>query len=139
MINALRGHFFLLFWTFINEWNENKTLRLLCINALFRLQHSSEPLDVDKLILEELNNKTSGDSFIKCGNQKQCYLDRDVILRMQSEAPNVAIKYTVVILALYVIGLGLLWLHFVKQKYGQVREFSILDIGRFFLTKNSSF
>ncbi len=71
----------------------------------------------------ELKNKTSGDSIIQCGNNIQCYLDRDVILRMQTEAPNVAIKYIAVILTFYVIGLCFLWLHFVKQKYGQVSPY----------------
>ena len=42
---------------------------------------------------------------------------------MQKEAPIVAIKYTAVIISFYVIGLIILWLHFVKQKYGQVFKF----------------
>lgn len=87
---------------------------------LCRLQYSSEHLDVENIVRRELNNTTAGDSIIRCGNVTQCYLDRDVILRMQTEAPNVAIKYTIVILSLYLIGLFSLWLHFVKQKYGQV-------------------
>ena len=50
---------------------------------------------------------------------------------MQAEAPNVAIKYTAVILSCYVIGLVILWLHFVKQKYGQVRFLSASWLGQF--------
>ena len=76
-------------------------------------------------ILRDMNMTSSaGDSIIRCEQNgildTQCLHDRDVILKMQSEAPNVAVKYTAVIISCYVIGLVILWLHFVKQKYGQV-------------------
>ena len=44
---------------------------------------------------------------------------------MHSDAPNEAVKYTSIILVCYVIGMILLLLHFVKQKYGQVRSANI--------------
>ena len=68
----------------------------------------------------ELQNTTSSDSFQKCGDFLPCYKDRDVILKMQAEAPALAVKYTVVILSCYLIGLVILWAHYVKQKYGEV-------------------
>ena len=55
-----------------------------------------------------------------CGKSSQCLRDGEVILQMHREAPRTAITYTCVIAAMYVTGLILLWLHFVKQKYGQV-------------------
>ena len=84
----------------------------------------SEHLDPDE-VLEEMNISTAvGDSLIRCDGQHgistKCLRDRENIFRMQKEAPTVAIKYTAVILSFYVIGLVILWLHFVKQKYGQV-------------------
>ena len=67
----------------------------------------------------EMKN-TSSDSFHKCGDFLPCYKDRDVILKMQGEAPALAVKYTLVILSCYLIGLVILWIHYVKQKYGEV-------------------
>ena len=55
-----------------------------------------------------------------CGNSSQCIKDAKAILKMQFEAPSVAVKYTTVIISVYMIGLAALWLHFVRQKYGQV-------------------
>jgi len=71
-----------------------------------------------------------GDAVHKCEQHdgylnKQCLLDRKTIIDMQAQAPNTAIKYTAVILSCYVIGLVILWLHFVKQKYGQLSFYDI--------------
>ena len=66
----------------------------------------------------------SGISYLRrmCGESPECLSDRQIILKMQSEAPSTAIKYTAVILTWYVLGMAILWLHFVKQKYGQVSK-----------------
>ena len=75
-------------------------------------------IDVSEMASEMKN--TSSDSFHKCGDFLPCYKDRDVILKMQGEAPALAVKYTLVILSCYLIGLVILWIHYVKQKYGEV-------------------
>ena len=76
-------------------------------------------------------NINKSDSFRKCGDFLPCYQDRDVILKMQAEAPALAVKYTVVILSCYLIGLVILWLHYVKQKYGEVLYYFLPYILRF--------
>ena len=47
---------------------------------------------------------------------------------MHSEAPGAAVKYTSIILVCYVIGMVLLLIHFVKQKYGRVRKHHVLHV-----------
>ena len=76
-------------------------------------------------IKKELNDQNityNHEGHRLCQNKYDCYKDRHRMFMMHSDAPNEAVKYTSIILVCYVIGMILLLLHFVKQKYGQVRS-----------------
>ena len=79
-------------------------------------------------IKKELNDQNityNNEGHRLCQNKYDCYKDRHRMFMMHSDAPNEAVKYTSIILVCYVIGMILLLLHFVKQKYGQVRSANI--------------
>ena len=87
--------------------------------------HDSRVAEVHQELQKNKTNliRTHGDSLKLCGNNYRCLQSRDEILnKMHSEAPGAAVKYTSIILVCYVIGMVLLLIHFVKQKYGRVRN-----------------
>ena len=98
-------------------------------NFFFLCKFRSHDSRVAEVHQELQKNKTDlgrGDSLKLCGNNYRCLQSRDEILnKMHSEAPGAAVKYTSIILVCYVIGMVLLLVHFVKQKYGRVRKLDI--------------
>ena len=109
-------------------------------NFFFCFKFRSHDSRVAEVHQELQKNKTDlgrGDSLKLCGNNYRCLQSRDEILnKMHSEAPGAAVKYTSIILVCYVIGMVLLLVHFVKQKYGRVRK---LDIPIQILLKTQDF
>jgi hypothetical protein len=77
-----------------------------------------------------------------CGKDLTCLIDRRKILDMHEQSGYTASVYVTVILTCYAIGMVILLLHFVKQKYGHVSKYVItktqiiVHLIRHFLNKN---
>lgn len=66
---------------------------------------------------------TRGDAKSMCGKDLTCLIDRRKILDMHEQSGYTASVYVSVILTCYAIGMVILLLHFVKQKYGHVSKY----------------
>ena len=67
-------------------------------------------------------NGTRGDARSMCGKHLMCLIDRRKILDMHEQSGHTASIYISIILACYALGMIILLIHYIKQKYGQVSK-----------------
>ncbi len=86
----------------------------------YRYRHGRDQRVQD--VLKELNFTIKSDALQICGSNIKCLRDRGDILNNHNNSGQTALMYITIILVIYGLGLVVLLLHFVKQKYGQVSK-----------------